>query len=152
MSGTSDTLPSTSRPPAAPGESQAAEMATAWRRGERRPTEYYLDGHPELFDPPEGAVRLIYAEVCLRREHGEEIAAEELFRRFPRWADELAVMLDCHRLVQAQLAPPQFPRPGETLGDFVLIAELGRGTHGRVFLATQPTLADRPIVLKVTPR
>ena len=31
------------------------------------------------------------------------------------------------------------------------MAELGRGLEGRVFLATQPSLADRPLVLKLTP-
>src|SRR5262249_12782777 len=30
--------------------------------------------------------------------------------------------------------------------------ELGRGRQGRVFLATQPALADRPVILKLTPR
>jgi hypothetical protein len=41
---------------------------------------------------------------------------------------------------------------GESLGDFRLLAELGRSSHARVFLAAQPTLADRSVVLKVTPR
>src|SRR5213078_1956165 len=29
--------------------------------------------------------------------------------------------------------------------------ELGRGARGRVYLAAQPSLADRPLVLKLTP-
>jgi tetratricopeptide (TPR) repeat protein len=61
-------------------------------------------------------------------------------------------MLDCHRLVQARLAAPDWPEVGENLGDFQLLAELGRGTGGRVFLAAQPALADRAVVLKVTAR
>src|SRR5438105_14917563 len=73
-------------------------------------------------------------------------------RRFPQWAQELAVLLDCHRLMQAHLAPPLFPPVGETIGDFRLTALLGRGTEGHVYLATQPALADRPVVLKVVPR
>src|SRR5262249_26536425 len=32
-----------------------------------------------------------------------------------------------------------------------LESELGRGASGRVFLATQPALADRPVVLKLVP-
>ena len=54
-------------------EGLALEMAAAWRRGERHAAEHYLDRHPELLDPPEGAVRLIYEEVCLRREHGRGV-------------------------------------------------------------------------------
>jgi serine/threonine protein kinase/Tfp pilus assembly protein PilF len=137
--------------PTDPGELLASDMAEAWARGERLPAEHYLACHADLL-PAEGAVRLIYEETCLRLERGEEVTAEELARRFPCWANELSAMLDCHRLIQASLAPPQFPAPGELLGDFRLIRELGRGTSSRVFLACQPTLADRPVVLKVTPR
>jgi serine/threonine protein kinase/Flp pilus assembly protein TadD len=128
------------------------DMAAAWRRGERRPAERWLADHPELIEHPEEAVRVVYEEVCLRQELGGEVATEELRRRFPRWAAELAVLLDCHRLMGVRLPPPAFPAVGESLGDFRLVAELGRGAQGRVFLATQSALADRPVVLKVSPR
>ena len=39
---------------------------------------------------------------------------------------------------------------GEVLGGFRLVAELGRGASGRIFLALQNSLAARPVVLKVT--
>jgi serine/threonine protein kinase/Flp pilus assembly protein TadD len=130
----------------------AGRMAADWRRGDCRPAESYLECHPELLAYPEQAVRLVYEEVCLRQERGEDVAGEELAHRFPDWAEQLAVLLDCHRLVQARLAIPSFPVVGESLGDFRLVAELGVGAHGRVYLATQPALADRPVVLKVTPR
>jgi len=45
-----------------------------------------------------------------------------------------------------------WPEEGGMLGEFRLEAMLGKGARGRVFLATQPALADRPVVLKVTPR
>src|SRR5262249_57086537 len=93
-------------------------MADAWRHGERRPAEEYLERHPELLDPPEGAVRLIYEEVCLRQERGEEVAAEELRRRFPRWARELAVVLDSHRPLRARPAPPPVTGAVPAPGDF----------------------------------
>src|SRR6185312_15080666 len=41
---------------------------------------------------------------------------------------------------------------GESLGPFRLLAELGRGVRGRVFLAAESSLGDRIVVLKVTPR
>jgi len=149
-----ETVPGLTPPPAAsgPGEWLAAEMEAAWRRGERRPAEHYFSRHPELLDSSVAAVRLVYEEVCLREERGEPVGDEELRRRFPRWADELAVMLDCHRLVEARLAPPLLPSAGEPLGDFQLLAELGRGARSRVFLAAHAPLADRLVVLKVSPR
>jgi serine/threonine protein kinase/tetratricopeptide (TPR) repeat protein len=39
---------------------------------------------------------------------------------------------------------------GDVVADFRLLVELGRGAHGRVFVATQTKLAERPVVLKIT--
>jgi serine/threonine protein kinase/tetratricopeptide (TPR) repeat protein len=47
---------------------------------------------------------------------------------------------------------PQLPAVGEAIGEFQLLAMLGRGIKGSVFLAIQPGLANRPLVLKITPR
>ena len=49
-------------------------------------------------------------------------------------------------------AAPSFPAPGVELGGFRLLAEIGRGALGRVFVATQTALAGRPVVLKLSPR
>ncbi|HEX5269428.1 MAG TPA: tetratricopeptide repeat protein, partial [Gemmataceae bacterium] len=107
--------------------------------------------HPELEAEPEAALELVAEEICLRAEAGLDPGAAELARRFPRWARQVQALLDCHLLMAPQPAPPRFPAPGESLGDFRLLAELGRGAHGRVFLARQPALADRPVVLKLGP-
>jgi serine/threonine protein kinase/tetratricopeptide (TPR) repeat protein len=48
------------------------------------------------------------------------------------------------------VAEPIFPEAGDSFGDFQLLAELGRGGQGCVFLATQRFLADRPVVLKIS--
>ena len=42
------------------------------------------------------------------------------------------------------------PSVGDTAFGFALLRELGQGTFGRVFLAAQPDLADRKVVLKVS--
>ncbi len=55
---------------------------------------------------------------------------------------------DVFRLVTNQ--PTNFPVLGESVDHCRLVAELGSGASGRAFLARQETLADRPIVLKVT--
>ena len=50
-----------------------------------------------------------------------------------------------------ELRPPLFPQCGDRLLGFHLIAELGRGAFGRVYLATQDDLAGRLVALKVSP-
>jgi serine/threonine protein kinase/Flp pilus assembly protein TadD len=46
---------------------------------------------------------------------------------------------------------PDYPETGQTLGEFRLLAELDRGAVSRVYLAEQVGLADRLLVLKLTP-
>jgi serine/threonine protein kinase/Tfp pilus assembly protein PilF len=129
----------------------AGEMVRRWGTGERPLAEEFLARHPGLWDHPEAAADLIYEEVCLRQEHGAEVPAEELLARFPQWRPQLEVLLECQRVLGAAPLAPRFPAAGESVGDFRLLAEIGRGAHGPVFLATQASLADRPVVLKLTP-
>ncbi|MBI3836993.1 MAG: protein kinase [Planctomycetia bacterium] len=128
------------------------EMEAAWRQGLRTPAENWLDRDPQIRAQPEVAVRIIYEEVCLREERGELVEPVEIYRRFPQWQDALEVLLDCHRLVQPEHASATFPQAGQRLGELQLLSELDRGAVGRVFLATQPALSDRPLVVKLTPR
>jgi serine/threonine protein kinase/tetratricopeptide (TPR) repeat protein len=126
---------------------QVAVMATAWERGDRVTAAELIARHPEL--DTEAAIRLIYEEICLRREAGLAVDLDEVIRRFPRWANELRDLLDCDRLLGVPGEGTVFPEVGESLGPFRLIAELGRGASGRTFLASEPMLADRPVVAKV---
>jgi hypothetical protein len=127
------------------------QLGDAWRRGKPLFVEDLLACHPELRENAEVCIRLIYEEMCLRQEHGEDVPSQEIRRRFPEWQAELEGLLQCHRLLAPGPAAPAFPAVGELLGDYQLQAELGSGALGRVFLASQPSLADRRIVLKVTP-
>jgi serine/threonine protein kinase len=49
-----------------------------------------------------------------------------------------------------QRAAQSMPRPGDEFAGFQLLSELGRGAIGRVFLAQQPDLAHRQVVLKIS--
>jgi serine/threonine protein kinase/tetratricopeptide (TPR) repeat protein len=129
----------------------AEEMIRRWQAGERPGAEEFLERHPKLRENTEAALRIIYEEVCLRQEVGDPLPAAALFRRFPQWQEQLKKLLDCHQLLDVP-AVPALPALTEELGDFVLLAELGRGAQGRVFLARQPRLGDRLVVLKVTPQ
>jgi eukaryotic-like serine/threonine-protein kinase len=123
------------------------EMVAAWRRGERLPAEAFLDRHPEL--STESALRLIHEEVCLRQEAGLKIDTAEVVNRFPQWRAQLELLLECQRLIQPRAATGTPPEVGDALGEFRLVAVLGHGASGPVFLALQNSLAARPVVLKV---
>ncbi len=127
----------------------AREMAERWEQGDRAITEEFLAQYPELWGHPEAAIELIYEETCLRREFGEEVDRKNLLDRFPQWRTQLELLLDCD-LIPEPKPEPLFPDVGQTLGDFRMLAELGRGGQGYVFLACQPSLSDRPVVLKLT--
>ena len=147
----------TSSLPSSPSDSSltdrlADELGRAWRAGERPIVEDYLARHPELLDRPEQTIELIYEEFCLRREFGEASDLADLLRRFPQWDRQLRIVVECHQFLEAGTVSPCFPSPGDSLQEFNLLAELGRGAQGRVFLATQPALADRPVVVKFIPR
>jgi serine/threonine protein kinase/tetratricopeptide (TPR) repeat protein len=130
----------------------AAEMRGRWQAGERPLSETFLTQHPELRDQPAAAIDLIYEEICLRQDAGEEVDEAEILGRFPQWRSQLAMLLNCDRVLSAAPPEPRFPEAGERLGDFLLLVELGRGLQGRVFLARQASLSDRPMVLKLIPQ
>jgi serine/threonine protein kinase/Tfp pilus assembly protein PilF len=128
------------------------EMAASWRDGQMTSAEEWIARRPEIAFRPELATRIIYEEICQREQLGDTVHSSEIYRRFPQWRDALEIMLDCHRLMQPDQDQEEFPEAGERLGEFELLCELGRGAVGRVFLATQPSLSDRPLVVKLTPR
>jgi serine/threonine protein kinase/tetratricopeptide (TPR) repeat protein len=127
------------------------ELRRRRAQGERPLVEEFFSRNPEVLQEPSAAIDLIYEEICLREQNGDQNVWEDTFQRFPQWRDELQALRSCHRLLQPT-AVPRFPEVGETLGEFRLLAELGRGARGRVLLASQPALASRPVVLKLTPR
>jgi serine/threonine protein kinase/tetratricopeptide (TPR) repeat protein len=51
--------------------------------------------------------------------------------------------------LESSFLAPCFPAAGTTFDGFDLLTEIGQGIEGRVFLARQNALADRPVVLKM---
>ena len=111
-----------------------------------------MAGATSLSAFPEAALVVIEEEIRQRRAHGLDVASEEIWRRYPQWAARLLPHAAVPPPVPSRAGRLAFPAVGEVLGDFQLIRELGRGTRGRVYLAVQRFLADRPVVLKMTPR
>lgn len=130
------------------------EMNNAWWQGRTLQVEDYLSDHPELMDQPDVALRLVREEVRLKRKSGTEVETIELVQRFPQWEDRLDALFDPSTILPHphETTAPRLPEPGERLGEYRLLAVLGRGARGAVYLAEQSELANRPVVLKVTPR
>jgi serine/threonine protein kinase/tetratricopeptide (TPR) repeat protein len=124
-------------------------MVRAWESGAEVTAQDVLEDRGDV--DAASAVRLIYEEACLRREAGQRVETAEVVSRFPRWARELKAVFDCDRWIRTSRGIVDYPEAGEFLGPFLLLSELGRGTAGRTFLASDPSLADRPVVVKVIP-
>ena len=135
--------------PGSHGSELARQLSAQWRQGRRLSVEQFLAELADSELETAATVRLICEEIWLREEAGEKVEAAELLERFPHLQTELELLLACYGLFQDE-APIEFPVAGEELGEFRLLSELGRGATGRVFLATQPTLSDRPVVVKLT--
>ena len=127
----------------------AHEMVDAWSRGHRLFAEAFLERHPELRDNRDAVLRLVCEEMALRQQAGMEFNRADLLRRFPQWATELQALLDCQDLIgDADLEPA--PGLNPLLQEFDILAELGEGAQGQVYLAQQRSLANRPLVVKVS--
>ncbi|HEX3152048.1 MAG TPA: serine/threonine-protein kinase [Gemmataceae bacterium] len=143
--------PKTDRDTVTVVDSLVADLVARWQAGDRPLVESLLDRRPELWDNPEVALELIAEELVLRSEFGEPTTAVELKGRFPQWAAQVEVLLDCQATLGPQLTPPRFPEPSQRLGEFHLLSQLGKGAHGRVYLAAQESLGERAVVLKLGP-
>ena len=135
----------------------ASEVKARWRTGEIPDTNAVLAQHPELLKYRSIALDLAYEEYARRLEAGESPDAETFSRRFPTLQRSLYLLIEVQTLMDQDPAARLFedsirwPQPGESFLGFALIGELGRGTFGRVYLASEPALGDRLVALKVTP-
>jgi serine/threonine protein kinase/Flp pilus assembly protein TadD len=127
------------------------EVIQGWHQGEPACAQDVMEREPGLAEHAEAAVRLIYEEFCLRCAAGEPLAVEDILHRFPQWRAQLEVLLQLHSLLDLESTAPTWPVVGEDFGEFRLLAEFGRGGQGRVYLASQAGLANRPVVLKLMP-
>src|SRR5262249_26281955 len=124
------------------------QMIQCWRAGERVVAEEILNRHPDLWNKPDEALETIYDEICLLHDFSQPASVEQFLERFRQWSAQIHVLFECHKFLGSEQSSLRFPQIGECFGDFRLQRELGRGATGRVFLATQASLAGRPMVLK----
>jgi serine/threonine protein kinase/tetratricopeptide (TPR) repeat protein len=144
------------------------EMEYGWREGNPRPLQDYQQRFPDLFRDPVRLQSIAFEEYRLRRQLGESATPAEYAKAWgvcvDAWpTDDKAIRggarvpsigqstYGAFRREQSTNSPRSeivFPEPGDVFQDFQLLAELGRGTFGRVYLARQQGLFDRQVVLK----
>lgn len=113
---------------------------------------------------------LAYEEFRLREEAGEPVDSQVIVARFPNCGDDVRALIEVHRSLPAEsdmlaalessrpgasiARSPQvkreWPRPGQTLGGFKLLEELGGGAYARVYLAEEDALGRRRVVVKAS--
>src|SRR5215468_10997234 len=90
-------------------------QSRSWLAGHRPSIEELLAGTP-LRDDSEAQLDLIYNEVVLREELGEELAPEEYARRFPHLRGDLELHFEVHRAVRdAELTATRHSGGAETM-------------------------------------
>lgn len=135
----------------------ASEVKDRWCHGERPDAAGALEEHPQLNRYKTIALDLAHDEYRRRVEAGESLDAEDFSRRFPTLQRSLYLLIEIRKLLdqdsdfQALEKDGGWPGPGESFLGFSLLCELGRGTFGRVFLASEPALGGRLVALKVAP-
>ncbi len=138
---------------------QVAEtIKKRWRNGETPDVIAALASHPELRCYRTVVLDLAYQEYVHRLQAGEKTDAETFSRRFPSFQRSLHLFIAVNGLVScdpeyhALQGALSWPEPGNQFLQFDLITEIGRGSFGRVFLATEPALGGRQVVVKVAPQ
>jgi hypothetical protein len=145
--------------PSAKGSAPAwlmEEFREFFAQGRDHDAAAFLERHPEFADNLDAVADLAYEEYCQRRDAGETVEIDKFVARFPRFHSVLTGLLLTRGFFSANVhllkdeVPPQWPRPGHSLGNFVIVRELGRGAFARVYLATEKDLGNRPVALKVS--
>ena len=145
------------------------DMQHSWRQQNPKSLATYLQAYPEVLGPPEHLSALAYEDYRMRCLSGQQVSPSEYAEQYAvnidTWPDlghstladtsptETTVLLDETREHGETCAGPQrlaSLAPGDRIGDFLLLRELGRGAFARVFLARQTELAKRFVVLKIS--
>jgi serine/threonine protein kinase len=92
---------------------------------------------------------------CRRKSSGSPVSVDEFVAGFPDLRHSLENLIRVHDFIEAnpdlidRLVESSWPVAGDDFCGFDLLEELGRGASSRVFLAREPALANRLMVVKV---
>lgn len=120
------------------------DLEAGWSAGNPKRLAEYRAQFPELFARRDLADAVAFEERRLRARHGPCDGAATARVGVPAAASVSSDDFDS--------ASGSLPAVGDEFLGFRLVGELGRGSFGRVYLAHQHILSDRPVALKVTLR
>jgi serine/threonine protein kinase/Flp pilus assembly protein TadD len=140
------------------------DLELGWEQGSARSLASYREEFPELSDDPEAWREIAFEEYRLRVDGGDDPDPEEYRREYGVNVSPVPVagtkvvddwelwggLRDAER-GRSGSRTGDFPSPGDRFGGFRLLRELGRGAFARVYLAEQTAMADRRVVIKLTP-
>lgn len=132
---------------------RAKTIKAGWPEGEIPDAGAALRAHPDLATDKVVQLDLAYEEYRRRRDAGEKIDRNAFCARFPTCRSALWEML-CWDAFFSKTGDERglalFLQPGEHLGDYTLVRELGRGGFAQVFLARESSTGNRPVVVKLS--
>jgi serine/threonine protein kinase len=118
----------------------------------------FLDANPQVRRNKSMVIDLAYEEFCREIEAGNTPDIDAFCDRFPTFRTTLRDALEAHCLAEEFPSlltggdSTVWPIAGETFLGFHLLGEMGRGAFARVFLATEIAIANRLVVVKVSPQ
>jgi serine/threonine protein kinase len=137
-------------------QSLVHEQIEAWRSGSQPDAAEFLAEHPELQQNKSLVLDLVLEEYCLRTAAGDTLVKSTFCDRFPAYRQSIVKMLEVHEFLDQcpQFAidsqPKQWPQPGEHFLGYDVLEQLGSGALARVYLASEPALGRRLVVIKVS--
>lgn len=133
------------------------DLELSYQEGTAKTLEEYLSHFPMLRKSLRSIEAIGYEEYRQKLLAGIQVNPESYHSMYgidiSQWPENSLADIQPRRIpVQANsdFHSQVFPKAGETFLDFELIEEIGRGSFARVFLARQPILSDRQIVLKIS--
>jgi serine/threonine protein kinase/Tfp pilus assembly protein PilF len=155
-------IPPSSDPQFLPTVTELVRIDLEFRseRGEPARLDRYQAAFPELFTDRTRVKELAFEEYRLRIAAGDRPDLLEYAVRFgidtTGWpappGDVLHSTIEAKSPSVAAASRVGFPKPGESILEFRIVSELGRGAFGRVYLAEQGGLAGRRVAVKLSTR
>jgi serine/threonine protein kinase len=133
------------------------EYRALWNQGQGIDAVEFFRSRPDARKDESDVIDVVYEEFCRLTDAGKAPDPEPFCARFPEYQTPLLRMLLMHQFTQlaedleARRPGPIWPTIGATFAGFRLLEEIGRGGFARVYLARDRSLADRAVVIKLTP-